>query len=172
MVGGAPTSVRTVNSSRIDTDRGMSLVEILVSIVLLGTVVIASLVALRTTVVATRIERDHAKAGQWLQSAVQIVNSTPFGDCRVTAGVPNSAEAARLLYQDAIRTQTSPPFGWTGGQISVSNDVQVWTGSGWDPYASVVDCLDDFGTRLQRITIEVRNPGGDIIEDIEVVKSE
>lgn len=143
----------------------------LISVVLLGTVIVATLSALHTTVIATRVERDHSKAGQWLQSAVQIVKATDFGDCKVVAGVPDSEFAARTLYENEIKDNTTAPYGWTNGQIQIEGEIEVWSGTAWEDYTAANACVDDLGPRLQRVRIQVTSPGGDIIEDIEVVKS-
>ena len=154
-------------------DRGVSLVEILVSIVLLGTAVTATLTALRASVVGTRIERDHSKAQQWLQSAAGIIEDVDFGDC---ASVSISGDEIRDAYQAAIDYDdvTNPdgaktPYGFDDGQIIV--DVpDVWNGIAWVAFADQSQCLDDKLLRQQRVTIKVISPDGTITETVEVVK--
>lgn len=58
----APTPRR----HRTDRDLGTTFIEILVAIVLLGMTVVATLVALSSTLVATALDRDHANAHAWL----------------------------------------------------------------------------------------------------------
>jgi hypothetical protein len=154
-------------------DRGASMVEILVAIVLLGTAGITTLTALRTSVIGTRIERDHSKAQQWLQSAVGIIEDVDFGDC---ASVSVSGDAIRDAYQAAIDYDvvTNPdgaktPYGFDDGHIVVSVP-EVWDGTGWVPFASQSQCLDDKLLRQQRVTITVVSPDRTITESVEVVK--
>jgi len=154
-------------------DRGVSLVEILVSIVLLGTAATATLTALRASVIGTRIERDHSKAQQWLQSAAGIIEDIDFGDC---ASVSISGDEIRDTYQASVdyHEVTNPdgaktPFGFDDGQLIV--DVpDVWNGIAWVAFADQSQCLDDKLLRQQRVTIKVVGPDGTINETVEVVK--
>lgn len=152
-------------------DRGVSFIEILVAIVLIGTVVIAVLAAVRTTVIATAIEREHARAGQWLESAAKAIESAPFGNCSVVAGVAQSSIDAQQVYNDAVQA-VPVPEGWSADQISVQRaaDIDVWDGGSWLPYSTTTACYDDTGLRLQRVLLTVENPDGAIIETLEVVK--
>jgi Tfp pilus assembly protein PilV len=155
----------------VPQDQGLSLVEVLVAIVLLGTTIVATLIALRTTVTGTRIERDHARAGQWLESAATQIRNAPFGECdEVTPGVFESRDDAYDAYQLAVDT-ADPPVGWDPVQISIDFDIQVWTGTAWAPYTINSACVDDTGPRLQLVTITVESPNREIIETIEVVKN-
>jgi hypothetical protein len=140
---------------------------------LLGTAGIATLTALRATVIGTRIERDHSKAQQWLQSAAGIIEDVDFGDC---ASVSVSGDAIRDAYQAAIDYDavTNPagaktPYGFDDGQVIVSVP-EVWDGNAWVPFASQSQCLDDKLLRQQRVTIKVISPDGTITETVEVVK--
>ena len=62
-------------------DRGVTFVELLVSIVLLGTVGIAVLTTLRVTITGTQLQRDHSRALQWLESAAAVVQGTNRESC-------------------------------------------------------------------------------------------
>lgn len=152
-------------------DSGSSFIELLVAIVLLGTVVVAVLAAVRVTVIASATERDHSRAGQWLESAAKEVEDAPFGNCTVVEGVQRSAFNAQQVYQDAV--EAAPiPNGWSAGQITIgpATEIDVWTGSSWLPYTSTTACYDDGALRLQRIRITVTSPSDDVIEQLEVVK--
>lgn len=155
------------NGSRHDD--GTTFIELLISIVLIGTVVIGVMAAVRTTVIATRTEREHARAGQWLESAGKAIETAPFGNCSLVAGVPQSSVDAQAEYDTAV--QAAPvPEGWSDYAISVAADIDVWDGSAWVPYSATTACYDDTGLRLQRILLTVANPAGAIIETVEVVK--
>ncbi len=79
-MSGAPDRLGPVlrSHSAVADDRGVSLVEILVGITLMATVVVAVLSSLFVTVKATAYERDHAKAQQWLQAAIGVIEAVDF----------------------------------------------------------------------------------------------
>ena len=152
-------------------DRGSSFIELLVSIVLLGLAVVGVLTTLRVTVIGTTTERDHARAQQWLQSSIGVLDAADRVDCDVGLG----EETVRLTYQATLRAATGlTPPGWKGDpQLTVVKPVKVWDGTKyWDPYdpTAPATCFDNDGFELQLITIEVTSPSGSVIERVEVVK--
>lgn len=154
-------------------DAGTTFVELLVSIVLIGTAMIGTMTALRATIIGTRIERDHSRAQQWLQSAVGVIESEDFADCdSVTLDGP----AIKAEYEAAIEydASTNPdgakiPFGFEGGTIEVSEPL-VWDGSGFVPFDTQSQCYDDVLLRQQLITVTVRSPDGSITESVDLIK--
>jgi prepilin-type N-terminal cleavage/methylation domain-containing protein len=153
-------------------DRGVSFIELLVAIVLLGTVIVAVLTALRATVIATTVERDHSKSQQWLQSAVGVLEAAPFGDCTATtaAQVPTSYNTIRTDYENSIRSLATRPEGFVApAQISVTS-IDVWNGTAYTSFTSQAECLDNNDLRQQLVTISARNTSGKITETVEVVK--
>ena len=159
-------------------DHGVSFIEILVAIVLLGTVVVGVLGALRISVDATRLERDHSLAYQWLQSANGVLQAAPRVSCGFTLPdddpYTSGEEKVRLEYQKLIRSVAAiPPPGWVDSQLTVVEPVKAWDGSQyWDPAdpAAPQPCFDSEGYLLQLVTLQVTSPDGDIIETLEVVK--
>lgn len=144
----------------------MSLIEVLIALVLLGTVVIATLTALRVSIDGSALERDHARAHQWLQSATGVLQSGARSSCA------NTEATMRTHYQDMLRDGAPSPEGWGEWQIAVVFPVRVWDGSRyWDPSdsASPATCFEPL-YQLQLINIRVVNPDGRIIESREVVK--
>jgi hypothetical protein len=158
-------------------DAGVSFVEILVAIVLLGTVAVGVLTAVRTTVIASSIDRDHANAHAWLQSASDLLYGHPRADCGHPDGdidgngvdEPDAAERAvmnaRVVsdYQLVVSGVTNVE-GWPSSGIRVT-DVLYWDG---DQYQDV--CFDDFGINLQLVRISASSPDGSIVEEVEVIK--
>lgn len=151
----------------------MSFIEVLVSVVLLGTAVVATLTAVRATIIGTRIEQDHSKAQQWLQSAVGVIERENFADCD---SVSLSGAAIRAAYKAAIDYDptTNPdgakaPFGFEGGTIDVSEPL-VWDGSGFVAFGTQTQCYDDVLLRQQLLTVTVRNADGDIVESVDLIK--
>lgn len=161
-------------SSRPDrVDRGATFVELLVSIVLIGTAVVATLAAVRATIIGTTTERDHSQAQQWLQSAVGVIERENFADC---ASVTLDGPAIRATYLAAITydENTNPdgakqPDGFDGGTIDVSVPL-VWDGAAFVPFGSQSQCYDDVLLRQQLITITVTSPDGRIEESVDVIK--
>jgi hypothetical protein len=155
-----------------------------VTIVLLGTVGVAALAALRMTVIGTRTERDHSRAFQWLQSADGVLQQAARVGCDfdpvLDAPYTSSEEKVRLEYQELIRTGVVNPPGWADHQITVLQPVKTWDGTRyWDPYdpaapdTSTVDpaaCFDGAGRLLQLVSLQVTSPDGKVIETIQVVK--
>jgi type II secretory pathway pseudopilin PulG len=148
-----------------DLDSGASLIEILISIAILGTVGLAVLTGLNAAVTGSRIERDHSRAHEWLQSATEIlVNDIDWVDCTTTDPVSLAA-----FYENELRLrQEIMPPGWKNP--SNVNRLQI-------PFP--VEYPDNGGTyggpciaeeNRQKITIQVSNPQGEIIETVEVVK--
>jgi prepilin-type N-terminal cleavage/methylation domain-containing protein len=143
-------------------DRGDTLIEVMITIVLLGTVVAATLTALSATVTGTRLERDRSVAQLWLQSASEFLRESSVQDCND----PGQTEATiRASYESSIRGGVVPPNGWDTGQLRVVEPVLFW-----DPtFRFQSACYDDFGFELQLVEIEVVAPGGDVSERVEVV---
>jgi hypothetical protein len=144
----------------------MTLIEILVAVVLLGTAVVAIITAVHTTVIASRIESDHSRAQVWLQSAVEVLQTNERLGCDPLAGGSETPDV-RAAYQDIIRGQVATPPGWTPSLQLFVSDVKFWGPTGFS-----TTCYDDAGYRLQLVEITVENPRGDIIENVSIVKSD
>lgn len=142
-------------------DEGFSLVEVLVAIVLIGTVTVALLVALRVSVKASGTDRDHINAHAWLQGATDILYGYDRIDCG-TQAAPDEG-GVRTAYNNYV--QTAPqPLNWEG-RIEVLNPVLFWNG---EVYGTT--CYDDMGINLQLITIQVWGPRDEIVESVQIVK--
>jgi prepilin-type N-terminal cleavage/methylation domain-containing protein len=155
------------------SDRGATLIEVLVAIVLLGTAAVAVVGALHVSVIGSRLERDHAKAYQWLQSADGVLQGAARVTCNLEAGdpYPTGEEKVRNEYQQLIRADVANPDGWQDHQLTVLEPVKIWDGSRyWDPAVAPKPCFDDDGFLLQLVELQVASPDGDIIETIQVVK--
>lgn len=160
--------------ARRSPDSGVSLVEILVAVVLLGTAGLGTLTALRGALIGTAIERDHARAYQWLQSAVGVLKVSERVGCDLGPGdtYATGEEKVRLTYQQRIRDGVVNPTGWADYQLTVVRPVEVWDGTRyWDPSLAPQPCYDSGGFKLQLVTIQVSSPDGKIIEDIQIVKN-
>ncbi len=161
-----------VPRQRDDYDQGISLIEILVAIVLIGTVVVATLGALRISILGGTVHRDHANAHAWLQSASDVLYAREKVDCSTTD--PDGGKVAILAqYQPTVDIVPNPET-WTNSQIRLI-DVQFWNATDTDSdgiveYRFGTVCQDTINLSLQRITLEVRSPNGRIIEQVELIK--
>ncbi len=142
-------------------DRGTTFVEILVSIVLLGTAVGGTLTALRTTIVSSERDAGQAKAQSWMVAAADAVHRTPYMSCDTF-----DVGAVKNAYDLAVQS-APPPEGWAvGGSVGV-NIVYFW---------SKADGQEIWGTACgsplssQLVEIYVRSPTGDIVRTMQVIK--
>jgi prepilin-type N-terminal cleavage/methylation domain-containing protein len=160
-------------------DRGVSLVEILVAITLLGTVVAAVISSVFVTVKATAYERDHAKAQQWLQAAIGVIEAVEFSECDPAL---INGEIVKQDYQDAVSVGKVD----TNGDTVVNSDdgakrpwqyegslevaaVDVWDGEKFVPFDTQSVCYDGLRLRQQRVLLKVDHPSG-VSESVEMIK--
>lgn len=149
-------------------DRGLTFIELLVALVLISTAMVAILTAVRATVIGTRVERDHSKAQQWLQSAVGVIEAQDFASCDPLVINGSSVETAYQAAIDNVTTGAKRPYGFAGATIDV-NTPDVWNGTSFVPFDSQTVCYDQSRLRQQRVRIEVVHPNG-ITESVEMIK--
>jgi hypothetical protein len=156
-------------------DGGVTYVEVLVCIVLLGTVVLATLAASQAAIIGGRVERDHARAHEWLQSAISRLEAVPRAAC--STDIADAEPSIRQYYQDELQAPAVvPPPGWSAADLTVLSPVRFWDGAQyWSPSepGAPLNCATEYdggGHLLQLLTIQVADPDGDIIETVEVVK--
>jgi hypothetical protein len=165
-------------------DGGTTFIEMLVAIVLLGTAVIAVLVALQATTTASVVDADHSRAYIYLHEASDAIFLTPRMSC--LDGTP-----ADLMdhYDDGFALLTKPE-GWesvmpviTKIEFLNASDVSGSTVYTWGPQCfegpvdadgnGTIDADEDFTeTPLysQKITISVTAPDGGLTKILETVK--
>jgi type II secretory pathway pseudopilin PulG len=153
-------------------DSGTTLIEILVSIVLIGTAVVATLGALRISVIGGTIHRDHANAHAWLQSASDVLYASEKEDCDTS--LSDGGKSMIIATYQPVVDAVANPEGWANTQIQVV-DLEFWNatdtdGDGIVEYRFGSVCQDSINLSLQRVTLEVRSPDGRIIEQVELVK--
>ena len=154
-------------------DRGVTMVEILISIVLMGTAVGATMSTLRSTIVAGTLQRDHANAHAWLQSASDLIYAAPKTPCNPS--VADGGENGVRTAYEAVADGVSNPEGWSNWQISVVGPIQFWNATDVNndrvpEYSFGSACHEDVGLSLQLIELQVRSPNGRIVETVEIVK--
>ena len=144
-------------------DGGASLVEILVAITLMGTVVAAVLSSVFVTVKATAYERDHAKAQQWLQSAIGVIEAVDYSECKTVL----LGTAVQLDYQNAASAGAQRPWLYEG--VLTVGVPEVWDGKKFVLFDTQSVCYDQSRLRQQRVRLTVSHPGG-VLESVEMIK--
>lgn len=151
------------NRTRRTRDSGQSLVEVLIAIVLTGTLAVAGMITLRASITGSTLDRDHANAHAWLQTASDVLYGAPRADC----GTESSSAAAAVANQyEGVVQGTSNPRNWDHLLITVVRPVLFWDGK--SNYQNT--CFDDLGVNLQLITLQVQGPDGRIVESVQIVK--
>jgi type II secretory pathway pseudopilin PulG len=179
MSRGGTLRSRSTGVPATSRDRGISLIEIIVGVTLMSTVVVAVLSAITVTVKATAYERDHAKAQQWLQAAIGVIEAVDFQSCDPALITGTNVQAA---YQDAVdvgRVDTNGDGTINGddgarrpwqyeGELIVDIP-KVWDGSTYVAFDSQSVCYDQSRLRQQLVRLRVDHPSG-VQESVEMIK--
>lgn len=149
------------SSSRPDgvSDTGLSFIEILVAVVLIGTATMGILPLLWSSVHGSALQDRFAGARRWLVSAGDYAASDALG--------PKSCDTATIVtdYQQDLRdaVKNNRPAGpWTNSQLTVTK-VWFWNGMTFGP-----TCVPTM--KLQQISIMVVSLDGVVAETLDVVK--
>jgi type II secretory pathway pseudopilin PulG len=150
----------------------VSLIEILIAVVLMGTVVTATLTGLHATIAASALDRDHANAHAWLQTAADMLYARELVPCGSMDPLDPLNDIALIAneYQGTIR-QTDNPEGWSSPNISVIG-LEWWSididsnGVGTEAWGTTCDAGD---TNLQKVELQVTGEDGRIVEEVEVI---
>ena len=146
-----------------ERDRGLTLIEIVIAITLMAVVVGAILSAVATTISASATSRSAAQVETALVNAADRVNRAPKR-CDYT-----------IYAQAAAQTQ-----GWDPSTVSLTHQYYIpgadasSTGSWAVGTPDAPGCSGAAPTDLlvQRVTIELTSPDGEIHRSIQVVKSD
>lgn len=168
-----PNSSHNLREIRHVRDHGLSLIEVLISVVLIGLAVTATLTLLNSTIRATTIDRDHANAHAWLQTGADMLYARELVNCGVIGtnvdGVAVTYDDVKGDYESTLQ-QTENPEGWPAANIEVL-ELEFWnldvtaTGFGTEEWSTT--CDND--TTLQRLELQVRGQNNRIVEQIEVI---
>ena len=152
-------------------DRGVSIIEVLISVMLLGVVVVTVLAGLSTTIKASATDRDHANAHAWLQTGADMLYARELITCgtRDADDPLNDIKLIAAEYENTIR-QTENPEGWPEANISVIGlewwSIDVVDGIGTEVWGTKCDTPE---TDLQKIELRVRADDGRIVEEVELI---
>ncbi len=149
---------------RLGGDGGFALVEVLVTVALLGLAVTGILGAFWATISLSGVHRQQAQAGTVLASAAEYVRAEPHVRC--DRATPTPEDAYRDAAQRALREDWS-------GSIAISG-IQYWDGNAWQASCPNRDARSLDYLSLQLVTVEVRapEPDGRTVRSVSVVKSE
>jgi hypothetical protein len=153
----APTSRPRRSGAR--RDEGVTFLEILVAIVLLGTVVVGILAAMRTGVLASSTAQEAAKVETALLNASDRVSRAPL----------RCAPDGYVAYVEAAIA------GWDGeGEASVSvshlqydSTAGAFADADWVPGP----CPGVGQSQVQRVTIVITGPNREVTRSMDVIKS-
>lgn len=134
---------------RCDAERGETLVELLVTVVIVGTAVVALVGALALAVRVSDIHRKQATAGAAVRAFAEAIETR----VSATAGYVNCATPAS--YAGAY---TGTPNGYTATITAVEY---------WDGTAFATTCTTDTG--IQRVSLQVASDDGRATETLDVV---
>lgn len=155
-------------------DSGVSLLEVLIAITLIGVAVTSIIVAVQVTATASGIDEDHANSFSWLQAASDEIYRIPRLSCAT-----NTPDAIRTAYSAAIQTPNVPkPDAWpnaTAASIQVTGIQFLGKASPDDDYEwGDTYCLEggvyaNAPQYTQRITIRAISPKG-LVKTLQMVK--
>lgn len=164
-------------------DRGNTLPEVIVAIALTGFAVSAVIGGMRMVILTSISSDEQAKTEALLTSAADRLTAANYIPCPGSAYGDYShfvAAAATTVNWDASQIQITGLEFWdasAGGTFDASGD-PIESDGGWsltNSLTTAVECNPDINLTtsrtLQKLTIEVKSPSGDITRTIEVVKS-
>jgi type II secretory pathway pseudopilin PulG len=154
-------------SNRRRADAGLSFIEVLIAVVLLGLAVVGVMPSFTAQVRGSALQDRFSGARRWIVSA---------GDYAVSTGLPRVPCATPTQYEAAIRTGAAAnrPAGWANSQLTLAAQdaaqapIQYWNGT-----AFTNTCAETATNplKLQQISLRVVSPDGTVVEYLQVVKS-
>lgn len=137
--------------ARFESERGDTLVEVMITIVIAGIAFVSLLTGLATAIRLSGTHRGQANANVVLVSAADSVKSQTYVGCpAVTTSSYNPTQGVTL------------PSGWS------SSNVTILSVKGWNGTAFVACPATD--QKLQLVTIKATTPNGESAEQVDVVK--
>ena len=158
--------------ARRSDDSGVTLIEMLVTIELLGIAVTAILGAVRTTTLASAIDEDHAIGFSWLQAASDEIYRAPRRPCdtntQVDIETAYSSNANAAPRPAAWLTNPAAVIAVTNVQFlgKPNPDAEYEWG---DAYCLEGGAYVSAPQYTQRVTIQVTTPRG-VVKTLQMVK--
>jgi prepilin-type N-terminal cleavage/methylation domain-containing protein len=135
--------------SEFADDRGASLIEVLVAVVVLGTAGVAAIGSLYTSIRVSDVHRDQATAAAVAGDYSERI-----------AGAPDLGCASAAATYASVASQVDIPAGYSADV----DPIEWWTGSGWGACTA--------GAGLQRVTVEVSSDDGVSERSVVVVRQQ
>jgi Tfp pilus assembly protein PilV len=151
-------------------DAGLTLVEVVIAVVLMGLVVVATLSLLIGVIKASTLHRDHANAHAWLQTAADMLYARELDRCDPSSSTPIATQRGAIMdaYEATVR-ETKNPSGWAAKNIEVI-DLEFWHITKAADDSLEEDWVTDrCTTDLQKVGLRVRAEDGRIVEEVEVI---
>ena len=142
-------------------DRGVTLIEIVITITLMGVIVVPILVAVATSVRSSRVSQDSAQVETLLVNAIDRVNRATRADfpCDLTSPVVAAVETV----------------GWPPSSVQVGHEY-LDVNEQWqtDPFGSGTACPNEapFAGIVQRITITITSPDEGLTRSLQVIRGD
>ena len=165
---------RRRDSSPLSRDTGLTFIEMLVAIVLLGTVVIAVIASLQVATTAAVTDSNHARAYVLLHEASDAVFTVERASCA------SNDESQMIALYEAAFVDLTRPEGWSAVSPNITrieflnaSDVTGQTVYSWGSVCQE-GLTDSDGNptplKSQKVTIQVSAPDGSMSKSIETVK--
>ena len=150
---------RHPDERRPEGDRGITLIEIVITISLLGVVVVPILAAVTTSIRSSRVSEDAAQVETLLVNAVDRVNRATRGDfpCDLTSPVAAAVETV----------------GWPATSVRVDHEY-LDVNENWVTDASGTACPGGSFQNgiVQRITITITSPDEGLTRSLQVIRGD
>ncbi|MCB0965886.1 MAG: prepilin-type N-terminal cleavage/methylation domain-containing protein [Ilumatobacter sp.] len=144
-------------------DRGFTLIEILITIVLLGTVVVTVLAAVQANLIASSRSRSAARVESAIVNVADRINRAPK-ECDYTI-YANAAVQTEGWSTDTVTLQQWH-YGYDGYDTAPIGTAD------WLPGACEGQLTEPPDLIVQRLLITVTSPDGTVTRSIELVKSD
>ena len=138
---------------RLRHDSGETLIELIVTIAIMSTAVVAIVGATATSIHLSDIHRKQAKAGSYVRAYAEALETA----------VAQSPTGYQYCATPSDYTGNSIYPSPESGYVPSATAVRVWTGSTWAPPGS---CGTDIG--VQRVTLQVAL-AGQVTESLDVI---
>ena len=157
-----------MDAGRLRGDEGLSLIEMLIAIAILGIAVVGIIAGLGASIQASRVHRQQAETESVLFGAVERVKAVSHTAC-ATAATTSYSNAAK-----GISPAVALPANWNTGGVVITN-IEYWNGSAFGTNSN--HCYDNAAEdpyhvlTLQKITITATHPSGQRSQTMIFVKS-
>ncbi|HJQ04580.1 MAG TPA: type II secretion system protein [Nocardioides sp.] len=127
---------------RLRDDRGETLIELLVAVVILGIAGVAVMAGFELSVKSSDLGRKQANGGSYVRSLAEAIQNSV-----TSSGGYQSCAAANAYLTNSVKTQAGLPASYAATQTAAKS----WNGSAW------ASCGSDNGS--QQLTLSVTSPG-------------